>query len=452
MATGKIYSVLTFYLTVAVAAIFLSIPLMYNGFPIVTSDSGTYIRSAFTLVPPDDRPITYSLLIRIFCLDGYSLFGPVIVQVYTMAWLLAKITKKSLLAYNSWYFLCFIALLSVTTGLAWTTCQLMCDIYTPMAVLCLVLLLPGSENTLNNVILFTLYYIAVATHASHFLLFLLLIFVIVCCRKLLFKNNIPAGFPKTMLVLVVLTALTFPALKYPVNRSSHVFFMAAMTEHGITKKFLDEQCPTNNYKLCKYKDSLPAKAFVFIWDANSSPINKMGGWDSTREDFNKIIHATLTRPRYITMHISASLKATLQQLYSFGVADGNLPNTEGSGVYDAIQKYFPSQLSRYMDDSQNFYFFPNYTEQWNRFFNIVIAAFAVILLILSFKKNLYTPGLRILLFVTIASIVINAWDCGTFANAIDRLGCKMIWMVPFCALLLLANLQTKLLDHRSINK
>jgi hypothetical protein len=36
-------------------------------------------------------------------------------------------------------------------------------------------------------------------------------------------------------------------------------------------------------------------------------------------------------------------------------------------------------------------------------------------------------------------ILINAWDCATFANAIDRLGCKMIWLIPFFSLIALFN-------------
>jgi hypothetical protein len=37
--------------------------------------------------------------------------------------------------------------------------------------------------------------------------------------------------------------------------------------------------------------------------------------------------------------------------------------------------------------------------------------------------------------MVLLGILINAWACGTFANAIDRLGCKMIWFIPLLSTL-----------------
>jgi hypothetical protein len=33
-------------------------------------------------------------------------------------------------------------------------------------------------------------------------------------------------------------------------------------------------------------------------------------------------------------------------------------------------------------------------------------------------------------------VILNAWDCGTFANAIDRLGCKVMWLIPLLTIIL----------------
>lgn len=43
-------------------------------------------------------------------------------------------------------------------------------------------------------------------------------------------------------------------------------------------------------------------------------------------------------------------------------------------------------------------------------------------------------ALFIIIILIIWSILINAWACRTFANAIHRLGSKMIWFIPLLTL------------------
>ena len=56
------------------AIIMLLSAAFYNGFPLVYSDSGTYLNSGSEFFVPDDRPITYGLLIHFF-FDGFQHLG-----------------------------------------------------------------------------------------------------------------------------------------------------------------------------------------------------------------------------------------------------------------------------------------------------------------------------------------------------------------------------------------
>lgn len=105
--------------------------------------------------------------------------------------------------------------------------------------------------------------------------------------------------------------------------------MGVMVEHGIVKTYLDDNCNSKKYELCRYKDSLPDRAYKFVWDENS-PFYKIGGWKKSKSEFNKIIYETLTQPKYILLHIKESCKATLQQLILFGIGDGNGSFREGT--------------------------------------------------------------------------------------------------------------------------
>ncbi|MDQ3048712.1 MAG: hypothetical protein M3R27_14275 [Bacteroidota bacterium] len=220
------------------------------------------------------------------------------------------------------------------------------------------------------------------------------------------------------------------------SKSKHGFFMGAMAEHGILKEYLDENCATTNYKICAYKDSLPERAYQFVWDENS-PFYKLGGWKETKTEFNEIINSTFTQPKYIMIHIRESIKATGIQLISFDAGEGNGAFGKGTELYERIEKYLPNDIQSYETAKQNKNNLKTLST-WNLIFLIVIVmSVLIILALLIKKKNLLSDNLKGLLFIFISALIVNAWSCGTFANAIHRLGCKIIWILPLLALILL---------------
>jgi hypothetical protein len=65
-----------FILFVTLGALGLMLDAIYNGYPLVYSDTSTYLASGFELQTPVDRPITYGLFIRLTSLNGFSLWIP----------------------------------------------------------------------------------------------------------------------------------------------------------------------------------------------------------------------------------------------------------------------------------------------------------------------------------------------------------------------------------------
>ena len=59
-----------FLIFVFLGALCLMLDAFCNGFPIVYSDTSTYIASGLELETPFDRPITYGLFLRFFSLNG----------------------------------------------------------------------------------------------------------------------------------------------------------------------------------------------------------------------------------------------------------------------------------------------------------------------------------------------------------------------------------------------
>lgn len=104
---------------VFLSALFLLTDAFYNGFPIVYSDTSTYIVSGFELETPFDRPITYGLFIRLFSFNGLSLWLVIFFQAFILSYLIFLLIKrltneKSFLKYG----LVTIIFLSFFTGVS----------------------------------------------------------------------------------------------------------------------------------------------------------------------------------------------------------------------------------------------------------------------------------------------------------------------------------------------
>jgi hypothetical protein len=405
---------------------------LYNGYPIVYSDTSTYIASGFELQTPIDRPITYGLFIRLTSFNGASLWPVIFFQSLILSHVIFLVlkqasTKKPFLIWG----LIIVLFLSLFTGISWSSSQLIADIFTPIALLSLAVLLLGDIQKGTRIFLCVLYFVAISMHMSHILLFGLLLIGIYLLKKKLFKAGNIKIMQRRIVLLFALNLAVIFTMGSAISKSKDVFMMGAMVEQGIAKKYLDEYCGTKQYKLCAYKDSLPKTLNAFVWDTNGA-FYKSGGWSSeNRKEFNDIIFATYTKPKYIKLHIEASLFATLQQLVSFNIGDGNGKFSTGTLLFERIEKYAPGDIDRYSSSRQNKSEFLTISN-WNKLYNIIILLSGVgLLLLLIIKRRKLQGQFNAMVFIFITAIVLNAWDTGTFSCVADRFGCKMMWLIPF---------------------
>jgi len=79
----------TSILPLFLGAVIMLLLALYDNYPIVTSDSGTYISCAFNRQIPTDRPVFYSWFLRLSSL-GHSLWLTVLAQSLILAYLLIR--------------------------------------------------------------------------------------------------------------------------------------------------------------------------------------------------------------------------------------------------------------------------------------------------------------------------------------------------------------------------
>jgi hypothetical protein len=333
--------------------------------------------------------------------------------------------------------------LSLLTPLSWVTSEIIPDICTPIALLAAFLLWTGGNRKWLTVLLFGIYTAAVATHISHLMIFTGLIVLFMLGRRYL-APHIPKRVALGQSGLLLLaTAGTLVVMVRAISVSGHVFSMAALLDQGILKTYLDERCPVESYKLCRYKDGLGTDPNFFIWN-EESPLYKEGGWASNKAEYNTIIKNTWTSPRYVSMHVRASWKATIRQLTMFGIGDGNVPFPSGSQLYQTVEEHVPNDIAGYGDAAQHAADITrsNLVIDFNRvIYGTVIASLGVLLILCGMYRKRLPHGLRLFIGLSLAGILINAWACGTFSNVLGRYGCRMIWLLPFCALLGLLHMQ-----------
>lgn len=444
-------NLLKLLLFIVIGALCLMMDAFYNGYPIVFSDTGSYIDSGFALYIPNTRPISYGLFIRLFSLNGWSLWPVIFMQAFILSYLIFLFVKQFV---NEIIFLklslLIIILLTLFTGISWIISQIMADIFTSIALLCAAILLLGHIDKKTKILLYFIFFCAISMHMTHLVIFLLILFLLFLEKNFLFKQQ-ALNWNKHISVLVLLTIATIPILYKPILGSKHIFIMGTMVERGIAKKYLDEYCYKKNYRLCAYKDNLPTTSDQFVWQSNS-PLRKIGGYsEETKREFDEIIYATYRIPKYLLLQIQQSILAAAHQLVVFNVGDGKegylnkALSTQDHFEYFVtaqVWKHFNAEFKYYTQSKQNQ---SQLNVSWiNKVYNItVLLSLTFLLSILLFFRSYLNKNLLITSSLFFMAIIINAWYCATFSVVTARFACKLIWLIPFLALVVLLNIRLK---------
>ncbi|ALD22039.1 hypothetical protein [Hymenobacter sp. DG25A] len=420
---------------------------LYNGFPLVTSDTGTYLNSALQLKVPDDRPITYGLWALVTGLRS-TLWLVIFAQGLLLAWLLWRcIAVFAPRLQHPAGRLALVGGVAWLTGVSWYCSQLMPDIFTAVGVLALALLLLARPASTERLVLLGILLLAAVMHSSNLLTFSLTVLGVgvVGWHQRLFRRGI-LHRPDWLLVLGITLSgwVVLPVLHaafgggFQISKASPAFLVARLSESGVLDKFLQENCgPENQYLLCAFRDQLPNDAMQFMWDGNS-PLHRTGGWNANRAEYQHIIRQVLLSPRYYPLLLSESIQATLRQLTHVAHGDGLTPFRENTNPYWKVAEYAPYELKEYMSSLQNRgqLDFKNLNE---RVYGAQLLALLVVgLMLFGPWSARVAPAAAGLVLVCGAGIVSNALVTGSLANVLDRLQGRVAWLLPWVALLLLA--------------
>lgn len=237
---------------------------IWNGYPIVYSDTSSYLASGFHLETLVDRPITYGLFIRVCSFNGWSLWTIAIAQSMLLAYVLGSLLRGLGIA-NPWSRSFIIGGTALLTGLPFLCGQIITDVFTPILVITLFLLLfiEGLPRRTRG-LLFALFLLAFSMHMSHVSITVLLLLF-----SLLLKWLLPKALPnrkawRTIITLLLLSVMGTLMMGVSLAKSKYTFYAAHLAETGVLQRYLLEHCATEHNKLCDRLGSIPQSADAFL--------------------------------------------------------------------------------------------------------------------------------------------------------------------------------------------
>jgi hypothetical protein len=445
--TQKYLLSILFYLA---GTIILMIPALSNNYPFVYSDTGTYLLSGFENWVPKDRPIFYGWFIRHLSLS-ISLWIPVFVQSF-LTFFLIHTTVKHFVKVD-WIRAASILIsfiLISCTGVGLFTGKLMPDIFTGLFILAGFLLFFCKDlSRFEKILVSLIFYYGLLVHLSNIMVILLFVIFYLVYKLFSIKFNL-IELVATLKIrilffsMVFLATITVPMVnviyydKFEFSSGSHIFMMGRMGESGILKRYLDSNCDEGKYRLCEFKDEIPAAATQFIWPENSI-FYKTGGWDSTKVEYNEILWNIYSTPKYWKWLIADFSKSTLKQFFTFSPG-GIAPHLKHTPPYYVISLKMPHELGEYIISKQNMDTFSIVDIERRQVWVVYISLALLLGLLFTMNdfKEINSFGNKGILFF-LAFMLLNAFVCGAMANVLDRLQGRVIWILPLLAIIIILN-------------
>ncbi len=194
--------------------------------------------------------------------------------------------------------------------------------------------------------------------------------------------------------------------------------------------------------MCRWKDKLPATVTEFMYGSESPLSEKGGSWVAHKEEYDQLIHLSLTKPRYLLLHVEEVIRASLINLFMFDVEIFG-PYKDGDFVVEKLKEFFPQEFSSYLHSEQTKGWPDINFISWSQWQKVI-----VYLSLFGWMWILSDTALRRILprellafsLLGMTGVGIHTILNGVFVDFNPRLMMKVWWLAPFLFSLLLAEL------------
>jgi len=410
-------------------------PALWNGYPLLQWDTGGYLARWYEgyLVP--SRSTVFGIYLHYG--ESFGFWINIAIQSLATLWLL-QLTLRVLGLMQTFRFVAISLLLILSTALPWLASMLLTDIFAGLSILSLFLLVVGASRTsgLEKIVLFVFTAFAAATHSATLGVLFGLCVAGWMARPLLGRRLPIAGLAQASLTIVagglmLVSANHALSGKWAWTPGGTGVAFGRMMQDGIVARFLGDHCPRETFKLCPYRNELPATADEFLW--GKSVFNTLGRFDGLNDEMGTIVVESLRD--YPAWQAGAALRAMGQQLLHVATGEGTtvwIPHT-----YGIIERYIPSQTAPMRAARQ---------QHWELSFDAInrlhvpvalISMLGLLALLAHSLAHRRLDDLTLLAATVTLALLGNAFICAVISGPHDRYGARMVWVATFVVLMAL---------------
>lgn len=411
-------------------------PAFWNGYPLLQWDTGGYLARWYEgyLVP--SRSTVFGLYLHYG--ENFGFWINLAGQSLATLWLL-QLTLRVLGLMQTSRFVAISLCLILSTALPWLASMLLTDIFAGLSILSLFLLVVGASRTsgLEKISLFVFTAFAAATHSATLGVLFGLCAAGWMVRPFL-RSRLPlAGLAQASLTIVagglmLVSANHALSGKWAWTPGGYGVAFGRMMQDGIVARFLNDHCPREHYKLCPYRNQLPATADEFLW--GKSMFNTLGRFEGMNDEMGYIVVHSLAD--YPAWQAGAALRAMGQQLLH--VATGEGTSVWIGHTYGIIERYIPAQVAPMRAARQQNHGLDFDHVNWLHVPVALTSMLALVGLLAHALASRRLDDLTLLAATVTLALLGNAFICGVISGPHDRYGARMVWVATFVALMALA--------------
>jgi hypothetical protein len=412
-------------------------PALWNGYPLLQSDTGGYLARWYEgyLVP--SRSTVFGLYLHYG--EASYFWINLVSQALATMWIL-QVTLRVLGLAKPWHLFRLCLVLSLTTALPWLASMLLTDIFAGLSVLSLFVLVVYGDRIsgIEKAALFLLTAFAAASHSATMAVLLGLCIVGWMARPFM-RGRIATASLALGTLTIAAGAIMLLSANFALSRQvawtpgGSAIAFGRMLQDGIVTRYLRDHCPQQNFKLCPYRDELPETADDFLW-SRESVFNKLGRFPGLGDEMGYIaLHALAEYPLW---QAEAALIATSDQMLEVATGENTDPPTTVH-TYSIIRRYLPEQL-RWMNAARQQTGFITFGPINLIHVPIALISTALVLVLLIaavFRRR--TDGVTLLLATVFLAMLGNAVICGVISGPHDRYGSRLVWITT-CTLMIAA--------------
>lgn len=426
---------------VLLGALILMWPAIFNGYPLLYSDTNAFLDQGVRGIMIWDKPFIYGPWLLALHWKS-TLWLPCAAQAVVLSWMI-WLARSVVAPPGALRHIVVCAILGLLTAAPWFASLLMPDIFSVVTVLgifVLAYLNSGNRVTLFCVALVTA--LAIGAHLTHILIAVSAIAIVALFRSGSLLRTIG---PLVLALAVIASSNVVSFGRLSISPFGSVFLLARLATDGPAAKVIAAHCPQSGWHMCDWVNRLPADSDDFLWDGKGPVWSHPGGPIALSAEADVIVRKTIQ-----SQTIEAFTKAianTWHQLQMIALGDTLRPQWLEGSVGKTLSAYFPPrELSAYRASLQAAERLEPFATHLNAWHAIALVAGAFICLILlaraARQRDRVVGTLIVMVFL---AIVVNAFATGALSRPHFRYQTRIAWMLVLVPLVVIPR-QARLAD------